>query len=164
MLASILREHQREDRCLSVSHRLIPRNSDRYSNSNSRGKFFENNIFEEFSGCTNKFIEIIDKSEILKSLNDIIVSCKDVNFKIFGISLAGINLLLSLLIVAYSIRTLVYENPKKRSAGLDVYENVQEDHDYVMSVDVARGVGGDYSAFVVVDITCLLYTSDAADE
>jgi len=69
----------------------------------------ENNIFEEFSGCTNKFIEIIDKSEILKSLNDIIVSCKDVNFKIFGISLAGINLLLSLLIVAYSIRTLVYE-------------------------------------------------------
>ena len=69
----------------------------------------ENNIFEEFSGCTNKFIEIIDKSEILKSLNDIIVSCKDVNFKIFGISLAGINLLLSLLIVAYSITTLVYE-------------------------------------------------------
>ena len=69
----------------------------------------ENNIFDEFSGCTNESLETIDKSEILKSLNDIIVSCKDVNFKIFGISLAGINLLLSLLIVAYSIRTLVYE-------------------------------------------------------
>ena len=57
------------------------------------------------------------------------------------------------LIAPSKLRTLVYENPKKRSAGLDVYENVQEDHDYVMSVDVARGVGGDYSAFVVVDIT-----------
>jgi len=69
----------------------------------------ENNIFEEFSGCTSKSLEIIDKSEILKSLNNNITSCKDVNFKIFGISLAGINLLLSLLIVAYSIRTLLYE-------------------------------------------------------
>ena len=69
----------------------------------------ENNIFDEFSGCANESIETIDKSEILKSLNSNIVSCKDVNFKLFGISLAGINLLLSLLIVAYSIRTLVYE-------------------------------------------------------
>ena len=69
----------------------------------------ENNIFDEFSGCTNESLETIDKSEILKSLNSNIASCKDVNFKLFGISLAGINLLLSLLIVAYSIRTLVYE-------------------------------------------------------
>ena len=69
----------------------------------------ENNIFDEFSGCANESLEIIDKSEILKSLNNSVASCKDVNFKLFGISLAGINLLLSLLIVAYSIRTLVYE-------------------------------------------------------
>ena len=69
----------------------------------------ENNIFEEFSGCTANTLEIIDKSELLKSLNDNVSSCKDVNFKLFGISLAGINLLLSLLIVAYSIRTLVCE-------------------------------------------------------
>ena len=69
----------------------------------------ENNFFEEFSGCTAKSLETIDKEEILKSLNDNITSCKDVNFKLFGISLAGINLLLSLLIVAYSIRTLIYE-------------------------------------------------------
>ena len=69
----------------------------------------ENNIFEEFSGCTASTLEIIDKSELLKSLNDNVSSCKDVNFKLFGISLAGINLLLSLLIVVYSLRTLVYE-------------------------------------------------------
>ena len=58
---------------------------------------------------TKKSIETIEKSEILKSLNNNITSCKDVNFKLFGISLAGINSLLSLLIVAYSIRTLIYE-------------------------------------------------------
>ena len=69
----------------------------------------ENNIFEEFSGCTANSLEIIDKTELLKSLNDNVISCKDVNFKIFGISLAGINLLFSLLIVIYSLRTFFYE-------------------------------------------------------
>ena len=57
------------------------------------------------------------------------------------------------LIAPSKLRTLIYDNPIKRSAGLDVYEPSKEDHDYVMTVDVARGVGEDYSAFVVVDIT-----------
>ena len=69
----------------------------------------ENSIFEEFSGCTNNSLEIVDKAELLKSLNNNVLSCKDVNFKLFGISLAGINLLFSLLIVIYSLRTLFYE-------------------------------------------------------
>ena len=57
------------------------------------------------------------------------------------------------LISPSKLRALVYDEPHKRSAGLDVYENCKEDHDYVITVDVARGVGGDYSAFVVIDIT-----------
>jgi len=57
------------------------------------------------------------------------------------------------LIAPSKLRALVYDNPKKRSAGLDVYEDAQKDHDYVLTVDVARGVGGDYSAFVIIDIT-----------
>ena len=69
----------------------------------------ENNIFEEFSGCTANSLEIVDKIELLKSLNDNVISCKDVNFKIFGISLAGINLLFSLLIIIYSLITFFYE-------------------------------------------------------
>ena len=69
----------------------------------------ENNIFEEFSGCTTGSLEIVDKTELLKSLNNNVASCKDTNFKLFGISLAGINLLFSLLIVIYSLRTLFYE-------------------------------------------------------
>jgi hypothetical protein len=57
------------------------------------------------------------------------------------------------LISPSKLRTLVYENPATTSAGLDVYESCKEDNDYVLTVDVARGVGGDYSAFVVIDIT-----------
>ena len=57
------------------------------------------------------------------------------------------------LIAPSKLRTLVYENPTKTSAGLDVYSDVVEGHDYVMTVDVARGVSEDYSAFVVVVIT-----------
>jgi len=51
------------------------------------------------------------------------------------------------------LRTLVYENPITRSAGLDIYENPVKGHDYLMTVDVARGVAADYSAFVLIDIT-----------
>ena len=69
----------------------------------------ENNIFEEFSGCSNNTLGITNKTELLKSLNNNIPSCKDVNFKLFGMSLAVINFLLSLLIVIYSLRMLVYE-------------------------------------------------------
>ena len=57
------------------------------------------------------------------------------------------------LIAPSKLKTLVYENPIQRNAGLDVFEPVKENHDYIMTVDVARGVGGDYSAFVVIDIT-----------
>ena len=57
------------------------------------------------------------------------------------------------LIAPSKLRTLVYDNPKKRNAGFDVYNDPIVNHDYVVTVDVARGVGKDYSAFVVVDIT-----------
>ena len=57
------------------------------------------------------------------------------------------------LIAPSKLRTLVYDAPMHKNAGLDVYQPSIENHDYVMTVDVARGVGEDYSAFVVVDIT-----------
>jgi len=57
------------------------------------------------------------------------------------------------LIAPSKLRNLVYDQPKTRSAGLDVYVDPEENHDYLITVDVARGVGNDYSAFVVVDIT-----------
>ena len=57
------------------------------------------------------------------------------------------------LIAPSKLKSLVYENPVTSNAGMDVYEAPQENHDYVITVDVARGVGEDYSAFIVVDIT-----------
>jgi len=57
------------------------------------------------------------------------------------------------LIAPSKLKSLVFSDPLKRNAGLDVYENPKENHDYVVTVDVARGVSEDYSAFVVIDIT-----------
>ena len=57
------------------------------------------------------------------------------------------------LIAPSKLRSLVYDNPLLNNKGLDIYQKCQENHDYVITVDVARGVGNDYSAFVVVDIT-----------
>ncbi len=51
------------------------------------------------------------------------------------------------------LRSLVYEAPKTSNNSLDVYADPEKDHDYVCTVDVARGVGEDYSAFIIVDIT-----------
>ena len=61
------------------------------------------------------------------------------------------------LIAASKLRTMVYEDPLERRNGLDVYEQPLPDHEYVMTVDVSRGVSNDYSAFVVVDITTIPY-------
>ena len=57
------------------------------------------------------------------------------------------------LIAPSKLRSLIYENPYKSNAGLDVYKEPEQKHDYLITVDVARGVEKDYSAFVVTDIT-----------
>ena len=70
----------------------------------------ENSVFDELSACTNGSSDILNKSKLLESLNKTMpVNCKDATFKILGISLAAINTILSILIVIFSIRTLVYE-------------------------------------------------------
>ena len=57
------------------------------------------------------------------------------------------------LIAPSKLRALTYENPIQKNAGLDIHETAIKDHEYVVTVDVARGVSEDYSAFVVFDIT-----------
>jgi len=61
------------------------------------------------------------------------------------------------LISASKLRTMVYEDPITRNAGLDVYVQPEEGKTYVMTVDVARGVTKDYSAFCVIDTTTIPY-------
>ena len=57
------------------------------------------------------------------------------------------------LISPAKLKNLVYDEPLKRNAGLDIYENPKKEHNYVISVDVARGLGNDYSAIIVFDTT-----------
>ena len=59
------------------------------------------------------------------------------------------------------LRNLVYEDPITKNAGLDVYEDPIKDHNYLITVDVARGLGNDYSAFIVFDITKFPYKTVA---
>jgi hypothetical protein len=61
------------------------------------------------------------------------------------------------LISASKLQNLTFVDPIKSNAGLDVYEKAIENHEYIITVDVARGIGGDYSAFIVYDITTLPY-------
>ncbi len=51
------------------------------------------------------------------------------------------------------LRNLVYEEPQTRNAGLDIYNKAEKEHNYIITVDVARGLGNDYSAFIVFDTT-----------
>ena len=57
------------------------------------------------------------------------------------------------LIAPAILKTMVYEDPIQSNAGLDIFERPREEHNYLMTVDVARGIGNDYSAFLVFDIT-----------
>ena len=59
------------------------------------------------------------------------------------------------------LKNLVYENPIQKNAGLDVYEVPMKNHNYLITVDVARGLGNDYSAFIVFDITNFPYKAVA---
>ena len=62
------------------------------------------------------------------------------------------------LISASKLRIMPYEDPIKENRGLAVYEHVAEDHNYIITVDVSRGIGGDYSAFCVLDTTTIPYS------
>ncbi len=61
------------------------------------------------------------------------------------------------LIAASKLRMLAYDDPIQRNKGLDVYEKPIDDHQYTITVDVARGVTKDYSAFTVIDTSTIPY-------
>ena len=61
------------------------------------------------------------------------------------------------LISPSKLQTIPFADPIASNAGLDIYERAEENHEYIITVDVARGIGGDYSAFIVFDITTMPY-------
>ena len=50
-----------------------------------------------------------------------------------------------------------YSDPITQNRGLAVYEQRITEHNYIITVDVSRGIGGDYSAFCVMDTTTVPY-------
>ena len=65
----------------------------------------EQGFFEESSLCTLKDnSNIISKEELLKILNEKTISCKDVTFRIFGLSLTSVNIIVSLIIIIILIK------------------------------------------------------------
>ena len=61
------------------------------------------------------------------------------------------------LISPSKLRIMPYEEPLKQKRGLAVFEDKIDEHNYIVTVDVSRGIGNDYSAFTVIDTTTLPY-------
>ena len=61
------------------------------------------------------------------------------------------------LISPSKLRIMPYHDPMKENRGLAVFEQAVPEHNYVVTVDVSRGVGNDYSAFTVLDTTTIPY-------
>ena len=57
------------------------------------------------------------------------------------------------LISAAKLKSMVYENPIEQNGKISIYERPFKGRDYIITVDVARGISKDYSAFIVADIT-----------
>ena len=65
----------------------------------------EQGFIQESMVCDLKIgTNLLSKEDILKQLQEKSVSCKDVTFKIFGLSLTTYNIIISLLITIYTIR------------------------------------------------------------
>ena len=61
------------------------------------------------------------------------------------------------LIAADIIGNMSPNAPIYSKDGLDIYERVLKNHSYVIVADTAKGVGGDYSAFSIIDCTQMPY-------
>lgn len=61
------------------------------------------------------------------------------------------------LISGSKLKELSPDNPIMQSEGLLQYERPEGNHQYVITADVARGKGLDYSTFTVIDITAMPY-------
>ena len=60
----------------------------------------EQGFFQESSVCGIKSLtETVTKEDLLKQLREKTISCKDVTFRIFGLSLTSINIVISLLFI-----------------------------------------------------------------
>ena len=68
----------------------------------------EQGLFSESFVCeSNNFSEILTKEQILEQLKQNSISCKDVSFKILGLSLASINTIFSIILSVIFIKLFI---------------------------------------------------------
>ena len=74
----------------------------------------EQGFFQESAVCDVKNVnENLTKEDLLKQLSKKIVSCKDVTFRIFGLSLTSINIVISLMFIITLVKIYTkYEKNK----------------------------------------------------
>ena len=68
----------------------------------------EKGIIEPIFSCTGENIKALEKEEILKSLNNIQPDCKDVDFSLFGVSLATLNFIISFVLTIVIVYIFKY--------------------------------------------------------
>ena len=68
----------------------------------------EQGFFQESSVCGVRFFnENITKEDLLRQLNEKTISCKDVTFRIFGLSLTSINIVISLIFIITLLKIFI---------------------------------------------------------
>ncbi len=68
----------------------------------------EKGFIDSIFSCTGENIKALEKEEILKSLNNIQPDCKDVDFSIFGVSLATLNFIISFVLTIVIVYIFKY--------------------------------------------------------
>jgi len=70
----------------------------------------EQGFIEESTVCASQNIDLMTKEQILNSLKELNISCKNVAFRIFGLSLTTYNLFASVLMLIMSLKILSLNN------------------------------------------------------
>ena len=67
----------------------------------------EQGFIEESTVCASQNLDLITKEQVLKSLKQLNISCKNVAFKMFGLSLTTYNIVLSLVMFVISLKIYI---------------------------------------------------------
>ncbi|MBD1137799.1 disulfide bond formation protein B [Pelagibacterales bacterium SAG-MED43] len=74
----------------------------------------EQGFIDESAICKSENLNLITKEDILKSLKEFRINCKDVAFKIFGFSLTTYNIFISILMFLLSTKVYLVSNDIKK--------------------------------------------------
>ena len=74
----------------------------------------EQGFIDESAVCLSENLDSITKEDILNSLQELRISCKDVAFKIFGLSLTTYNIFISLFMFLLSTKIYLLSNDIKK--------------------------------------------------